>query len=311
MTVRHLLPLLQQKLKWPEQKRTIILVGTRGEVPIAYREPKEPMLTPVSPGTMVVGYELHQSLGLSVGDRVKMLAKEFAVAKCHPERGNKDDITIWINLNEAQELLDKRGKINGILALQCYCTGARVGKILEDISRILPDTQVVEFATKVIIRAEARRRAALAATEAIEAETANRARLRREREAFANILVPLVIVGCIIWIGFLAFGNVRERRSEIGILTAIGLRAAQVFVIFLAKAMLMGLIGGLVGYFAGFLVGAFWGEAPLETRSPIGLFDWGLFLLVLFLAPLLAGLASWIPAMLAAQQDPAVVLREG
>jgi putative ABC transport system permease protein len=33
MTVRHLLPSLQQKVKWPEKKRTIILVGTRGEVP--------------------------------------------------------------------------------------------------------------------------------------------------------------------------------------------------------------------------------------------------------------------------------------
>ena len=36
ITVRHLLPMLEQKLQWPEQKRTIILIGTRGEVPLSH-----------------------------------------------------------------------------------------------------------------------------------------------------------------------------------------------------------------------------------------------------------------------------------
>jgi ABC-type lipoprotein release transport system permease subunit len=33
-------------------------------------------------------------------------------------------------------------------------------------------------------------------------------------------------------------------------------------------------------------------------------------MLVMLLSPLLSALAAWIPAMMAAQQDPAVVLRE-
>jgi ABC-type lipoprotein release transport system permease subunit len=169
---------------------------------------------------------------------------------------------------------------------------------------VLPDTQVIEFATRVVIRAEARRRAEVAAKDEIEAEKIRRNELRREREGFASILVPLVVVGCIIWIGFLAFGNVSVRRFEIGILMAIGLRARQVFSVFLAKAALMGLVGGLVGYFVGFGVGSFWGETPGQ------LFDPGLLVLVIVAAPLLACLAGLIPAMLAAGQDPAVVLTE-
>jgi ABC-type lipoprotein release transport system permease subunit len=39
------------------------------------------------------------------------------------------------------------------------------------------------------------------------------------------------------------------------------------------------------------------------------LFSLQLLAIAAILAPLLCGLASWIPAMLAAQQDPAVVLR--
>ena len=39
----------------------------------------------------------------------------------------------------------------------------------------------------------------------------------------ASIIVPLVMAGSIALIGLLAFVNVRQRKSEIGILRAIGL----------------------------------------------------------------------------------------
>jgi len=310
MSIRHLLPSLQQKLKWPERQRTIILMGTRGEVPMVYRDARKPILTPVPPGTMVMGYELCRSLGISVGDKVKLLGREFIVTRCHEERGNKDDITVWIDLKEAQELLDKKGLINGILALQCYCFGSPLGQLREDISRILPDTQVIEFRTKLIARAEARNRTAATAAKTIEQERLTRARLRREKEALAALLVPLVMVGCAVWVGFLAFGNVRQRGAEIGILRAIGLRSRDILSIFLMKALIMGLAGAVVGYFAGLTVGTLSGELPLRTQSPASLFDPGLLLLVLVLSPLLSCLASWIPAMVAARQDPAGVLRE-
>src|SRR5947209_2022466 len=41
--INHLLPSLRQRLTWPEQKRTIILEGVRGEVPIAKQSQKKPL----------------------------------------------------------------------------------------------------------------------------------------------------------------------------------------------------------------------------------------------------------------------------
>ena len=152
-----------------------------------HRTPKTPILAAVRPGTMIVGYELHKSLGISAGDRVELMGRTFKVGECNAQRGNKDDITVWINLKEAQELLDKSGKINGILALKCYCYGERLGKIREELARILPDTRLVEVSSKLIARAEARDRAADAAREAVAAERDHRARLRGEREAFAAV----------------------------------------------------------------------------------------------------------------------------
>jgi len=316
ITMRHLLPGLRRKLEWPEQHgRVIILVGVRGQVPKIHRDPSELMFQPVPPRSMVVGYQLHKSLGLAVGDKVKLMGAEFTVAKLQDERGNKDDITVWINLDEAQRLLKKAGLIpeehviNEILALKCVCAGVGIEKVRAELARILPETQVVELSGRAIARAEQRAAAAEAARRAIDAEKAHRARMRAERERFAGWLVPLVTLAAVVWIGFLALANVRERLPEIGILRAVGLRAVDVFVLFLGKAVLVGLAGALVGYFGGLAAGVAWAETAAPRPHALALFDARLLAAVLIAAPLLSAMASWIPALRAAQQDPAVVLR--
>ena len=308
-TIQHLLPSLQQKLKWPEVERTVILIGVRGEVPILHADEKKPLLEPVPAGTMVVGWELHRSLKLKPGDKVKLLGREFAVGKLHPERGTKDDITIWISLKEAQELLNKPGQINGILALECVCAADSLDKVRGEISQVLPDTQVIEFQSQTLARAEARRRAGTEAKEAVEQEKQNRARLRQERESFAAILVPLVVFGAGLWIAFLSFGNVRERRTEIGLLRALGVPARRIMAIFLGRALLMGVVGAGLGFGAGVLVGTVWREGAAAPSVAVH-FDPALLLAVLAGAPFVAALAGWLPSFVAAQQDPAEILSQ-
>lgn len=309
-TINHVLPSLQQKVKWTEQDRTILLMGVRGEVYIQSKQQK-PLLQPVATGQMILGAELGRNLKLKPGDQTHLLGRTFTITKVNETRGNKDDITVWINLTEAQELLGKQGQINAILALDCTCdTLDRLGLIRAELARILPDTQIIEFQSQALARAEARQRAGTEAEAAIEQEKQNRAKLRQEREAFAAVLVPVVMLGSAVWIGFLALANVRERRVEIGILRALGLRSRQILGLFLGKAALTGLAGAALGYAGGVTVGAFWRETGQATAVAVPWFHPQLFLTVLLAAPLLAALASWIPALLAAQQDPAVILRE-
>lgn len=306
MTIRHLLPSLQQKIKWPEQQRTIILIGTRGEVPFLHRDPKEPILVAVPKGAAVVGYELAASLNLNEGAIIKLLGKSFKIEKLNEERGTKDDITIWIDLHEAQQLLNKPNQINAILALKCHCAGNEISQVRQDISAILPEVQVIEHGSNVITRAEARDRAAREAKEAIQAEVLNRQRVRNEQERFSSIFVPLVLLASGIWIGLLFISNVRERKSEIGILQAIGVQSSKIMFLFLSKALIMGAGGALLGYFIGVMSGMKW-EGVSSTDL---LFDPQLFLVAFLLALLLSIMASWIPAFIASRQDPADVLRE-
>lgn len=309
-TINHILPSLQEKVKWTEQNRTILLMGVRGEVYIQSAQQK-PLLEAVAPGTLVLGSELGGSLGLKAGNKTQLLGHEFTVAKINPERGNKDDITVWMDLARAQEILGKPGLINGILALDCTCdTLDRLGRIRPEIARILPDTQVIEYASQAVTRAEARHRAAAEARAAIQREKDGRTALRNEREALVAVLVPVVMAASGIWIGLLALANVRERRGEIGILRALGLRAPQILFLILSKALVIGIAGAALGYVAGRGTGMLWHEAPGAPPLPMAFLDPALLATVFVAAPTLAALASWLPAMIAAQQDPAVVLRD-
>jgi ABC-type lipoprotein release transport system permease subunit len=313
VVIQHILPILQQKVAWPEKKRSIILVGTRGEVPHLDGAEKKPLLEPVPPGTIVLGSELHKSLGLKPGDSVKMFDRDFTVHKCYDQRGSKDDITAWIHLKEAQEILDKKGTINAIMALECLCEGVDelLPLVRSEIAEVLPDTQVIEFGSQALARFEARTKVGEEANALLEQEKQSRERMRAERERFAAIIVPVVMVGCAVWIAVLGFSNVRDRRSEIGILRAMGFRSGQVMMLFLSKSLAMGLLGAVIGSFIGVFSGgrlATLIDGGSETAASCGFAGAGIILLAVGAAAALTVTAGWIPASIAAAQDPAEIL---
>lgn len=323
VTVNHLLPSVTRRVTWDEKDRDVILVGTRGEVPIHHRALKKQLLEEVAPGKMVIGHELHQDLGLNKDDVVLFQGKEFTVSQVHAQRGSADDVTVWINLREAQELLGLENLINAILALECDCAGDRISVIRREISAVLPGTQVIERYSQALARAEARAKAKEAAEAALaEEKAAGAAMLAREEDSrkqledrhagLASILVPLTMLGSVVMIAILTFVNARRRSEEIGILRAIGLKARQVVLLFLSKAVAIGTAGGIAGTALGLAVGLNVAASGSAGVSDQLFSDGGLTMTILgapVLAIVLTSLASWIPALMAAHRDPAVVLQ--
>jgi len=309
VTIRHMLPIVEQKIRWPEKRnRTIILIGIRGEVPFTKIAPKKPIVVAVPPGGIVLGYELWDSLNLKVGDKVKLLGETFEVSKCHPQRGTKDDISAWIDLEMAQRLLGLEDRLSGIMALQCFCHGWDLDKLVRQIPGILPGTQVVLFKNEVTTRAESRFHAQAVAKASLEAERQHRLKLRGELETFASWLIPFVIIASMVLIVFLTLSNLRQRRGEIATLRALGYRSSQILYVFLTKAFFLGLIGALLGISVSFFVVMIILEVP--AQEIFKLFSIPMFIGVLVGALVLSILASWVPATLAAGEDPAAILRE-
>jgi ABC-type lipoprotein release transport system permease subunit len=307
-TINHILPTLQQRMPWPEMNDAPIqLIGVKGEVYIQSRFQK-PLLEAVPEGAMVIGQQVGRRLNLKVGDDVKLKGRPYRITGIRAGSGGVQDLGVWVKLADVQRMLGKPGQINEILAVDCMCPGDRVSVIQAEIGRILDHkVQVFENVDVATARSESRRRVDEAAKAAAANERQGRAALRADRQSFARFLIPTVVIGCMVWIGLLIHGNVRERRAEIGILRAIGMRGRQILLVFLSKAMLMGLLGAGVGYVAGLIVGQSWETGAVQWSG--ALFDPKLLGSVLVAAPVLACAASWLPAVLAARQDPAVVLQ--
>jgi putative ABC transport system permease protein len=303
--IRHMLPSLQQKQVWPETGKSVILAGIRGEVPVLHEIPREPIMVAVPRGTVHLGFELHNSLQLKKGSEIRVLGRRFRVGECNPARGDQDDITVWMDLREAQELLKKPGEINAILALKCHCVNNDLGQVRAEVEGILPGVQVIEKGSNVLTRAEARDRAAREAKESVASEKGHRERMRREQEQLASVLIPSVVTGGMVWVAFLFFGNVRDRRSEIGILRAVGCRRRWIMALFLGKALLVGWVGAAAGYLCGLIF-----SSSRAGRWPLDFFQWEWFLAVSLLASALALSAAYLPATFAANQDPAEILKE-
>lgn len=301
-SVRHLRPALIRKVNWQEQNREIVLIGVSGVVPLTHvNNPKKPMSDPIESNTMNVGHLLATSYGLKKGSTVPFNGESFTVGKVYPPKGSVDDITAWIDLDRAQSMSSLSGRINMIQALECNCaTPDRLAQIEKEISQVLgDDVQVIELSTTAIARAKARNQVSDSGKLALQ-------QLQNQAQMW---ILSVGVVGTIV-VGVFAWLNVRERRSEIGILRALGASTGKIIGLFVSRAVAIGIAAAIVGCFAG-IVSAMSYERGQELRVDVRLLDdvW-LFVSLVVITPLLTTIASWIPATLAAGQDAATVLSE-
>ncbi len=312
IVARHFLPSLRRRVEWPEMKRTIVLIGSRGQVPNLYKDPRKPLVQSVPPETIVLGHELAHSLNLKEGDQTAFMGRELTVHRTHPARGTTDDITAWIYLPEAQALFNMQGRINAILALECMCPIEGV-TAKQAIEKILPDIQVIEMGTHILARQDSRNRAGQEAQEALERAVRARREERIGIQTLMAIVIPLVMIACVVWVGMLAYQNVKARSAEIGLFRALGVSAPRIVQLVLAKALAVGLTGGLAGGLLGFggaarLAAGAQDEIALTSAAET-LWNPALLGAGLLAAVFLTVISTWIPALLAARRDPALVLK--
>jgi putative ABC transport system permease protein len=107
-------------------------------------------------------------------------------------------------------------------------------------------------------------------------------------------------------VGATSATTVLERRSEIGLMKALGANRRAVAAFFLAEQLFLALIGGAAGYAAGLFLARFLGIGIFGVAPAIRLI---LFPVVLLLAAGVALLGSLFPLGRASRVDPAPVLR--
>jgi putative ABC transport system permease protein len=266
------------------------------------------------------------------GEKITIEGKSFEVARILPRKGDHNDVMIAMNLRDAQAVLKKPGKITEILALGCKCkTIDRLSEISEQLEKVLPEAKVTEWRGKAIARVKQRDAVKKLHKEAMAKFTADsRALLAEQEERLKQdadnsleirnqtehnmtglfwIVTPLVVIACCAFVGLMTWVNVRERRTEIGLLRALGRGEGSIAALFLGKSLLVGGLGGLIGCGLGYAV-AQGISNTMNIAAEYFSLNYVLLAATIIGAPLIAALAAYLPTRVAIAQDPAVVLME-
>jgi putative ABC transport system permease protein len=311
---------LRRRIDWPERNWPIVVIG-RGPVMSAdpntasetgqksrpdaiLRNPNllpDRYAKPIEPGTVALGHELHKVFSLHTGDDIQLMGRTMRVARCLPQEGNRDDLAIWTTLADAQQLLAMPDHITEIVAQGTAAALEDLPQLRRQVSQILPGAQVVQRLPGTVASKLATTNTHRSEQARMQQELSTQADLNRFRRRLAGVVGTLVVASCALWIGWLAWSNVTERRVEIGIWRACGLRARRVAAIFLGRWLILGIAGAAAGLTAAALI--------LLLIGGVYVGQPGLLALALAVALLLSATAAAIASLAASRTDPAITLR--
>ncbi|MEN6497525.1 MAG: FtsX-like permease family protein [Thermoguttaceae bacterium] len=232
---------------------------------------------------VLVGADVASELGLKETDKLDVLGKTFSVTAVLPQTGTVDDSRIFAHLHTIQDLSKKGPVINAIEVIGC-CQEISMG-LVEKINRLLPDAKVVTI------------------TQIADAQI----KINRMMSNLSMMFLVIIIFVGGASIANYMYANVYERRREIGTLMALGANSGLVLRIFLLKALILGVAGGIGGYVLGTILAVVLGPRlagvvvlpmPLLAVAAVGV------------SVAIALVASYFPARRAARLDPCATFQE-
>jgi len=263
--------------------------GTVADVPGAFRPTaketlvRQRVVEDLGDTEALIGADVAVLLGLKEGDRLDVLGHTFTVTAVLPQTGTVDDSRIFAHLHTVQEMAGKGPVINAIEIVGC-CKEIS-GGLVQKINRLLPEAKVVTV------------------TQVVDTQVKTNGMMARLSLIFLGIIV---LVGGASIANYM-FANVYERRREIGTLMALGAGSTVILKMFLLKALLLGLAGGICGYLLGTVLAVLLG--PRLAGIPVLPMPM-LVLWALGISVVIALAASYFPARRAARLDPCATLQE-
>jgi putative ABC transport system permease protein len=198
---------------------------------------------------VVIGHGLKEQFGLVVGDQITVRGHEFTIKGILSETGGNDDIAIFAPLTITQEI---------------YGAGENVSYIavkVDDITRIEEYSLEIEETANVAVISD---RQLLNSVLSITGTVGNTLQL---------VAIVAVVAACFGIANTMTMA-VHERKRDIGILKAIGVKNRSIFNVFLLESITYGIIGGLLGLAIGVAFSYF--ASPLITQNEFTIFLRGL-----------------------------------
>ena len=237
----------------------------------------------LTPNAVLVGADIASSQSIKEGDSLTILGNRFVAEAILPVTGTVDDGRLFAHLHTVQKLAGKDSVLHSIEIVGC-CSAISTG-LIQQLNKLLPDAKVVTISQIV--------------------STQIRANTVMARISLIMLVVILVVGGASI--ANYMFANVYERRREIGIYMSMGANSPWILQLFLLKALIIGLAGGIFGYILGSALAVILGPRIAGvTVFPLPMYA----LYSVVISTVIAFAASAIPAFNATKVDPSLIMKE-
>lgn len=237
----------------------------------------------LSPDEMLIGADIASLLGIKENDSLSVMDKKFIIKAILPATGTVDDGRLFAHLHTVQALAGKSSVLHSIEIVGC-CSEISDG-LIQKLNKLLPDAKVVTISQIV--------------------QTQIKTNTVMSRISIILLIVILIVGGASI--ANYMFANVYERRKEIGIYMAMGADSPWIMNLFLLKALIIGLTGGVIGYIFGSVLAVFLG--PRIAGVEVFPLPEYIFYSIL-ISTAIALVASSIPAFKATKVDPSIIMKE-
>lgn len=231
----------------------------------------------------LLGADLADALGLKKDSSLALLGQDFTVVDVLPRTGTIDDARVFIHLHTLQTLGGHGRVINAIEVVGC-CNEIAAG-LVDKLNALLPEAKVVTI------------------SQVVATQTTTNRLMGKLTIVF---LIVIILVGGASIANYM-YANAYERRREIGTLMALGATPWIILKMFLIKAFVLGVSGGILGAAIGSGLAVVLGPkiASIPVMPIPELIGLGLVLSVA-----LSLLASLFPSLKAARTDPCLAIQE-
>jgi hypothetical protein len=286
---KYYLSVLQEQVQVEE--KLLIVTGIRPVHRADESAEKGHLTEPVLPGRARLGRRAAELLEKSAGASVQVGTESFKVARVLDSQGTLDDYRVYLNLSDAQDVLDKPNRINAIQAFLCM-HGGTLEEVMhhqrQGMQKLAPGFQVI--AVRNIAR--------------------GRDLARRTTSGYLYYLLGLVFGITVVIIVVTGLQEVSDRRQEVGILLAMGASYAGIVGLYVAKLFVLAMLAALTGFVIGSLLSREFLSPMLITHTrPVAVL-WGQFPRVVLLTCAVVVAAAFLPMVKLVRLDPNEILTE-
>lgn len=261
---------------------------------------------------VMIGKEIANTLGLSVGDKFKVTGVKYgksAVASTvedsaekSKEKDSTDDFYeatltvkgivttggneesfIFLNLNKLNEIIEDETKIDSI-ECSIEANHTELDSLAKEINSKIPNI----FGT------------------AVKRVTQSQDTVLNKLTALILLVNVVILILTTISVSTTMMAIIAERRKEIGLKKALGADDREIIMDFVGESVLLGLIGGLIGVALGFV---FAQRVSLSVFGRLITFQYLLIPVMMIVSVLVTTLGCMLPVKKALEIDPALVLK--